>query len=68
VRVARPRFNHRTISGILDMMRMVGAIVGADAKATALVEQHGSAAGGSARTFHDVGRHPNSSLKSGTIP
>ncbi|HWY13670.1 MAG TPA: cobalamin-binding protein [Rhizomicrobium sp.] len=30
-------FNHRTISGILDMMRMVGAIVGADAKATALV-------------------------------
>jgi len=32
-------FNHRTISGILDMMRTVGAMVGADAKAAALVAQ-----------------------------
>ena len=30
-------FNHRTIAGIFDMMRMVGAFAGADAKATALV-------------------------------
>jgi iron complex transport system substrate-binding protein len=30
-------FNHRTISGILDMMRIVGAMVGADVKAAALV-------------------------------
>src|ERR1700690_711299 len=30
-------FNHRTVAGILDMMRMVGAIVGAEAKAAALV-------------------------------
>src|SRR5205085_5958769 len=32
-------FNHRTIAGILDMMRMVGAIVGADAKAAMLVSK-----------------------------
>ena len=31
-------FNHRTIAGILDMMRMVGAIVGADENAVALVK------------------------------
>lgn len=30
-------FNHRTIAGILDMIRTVGAIVGADAKARRLV-------------------------------
>src|SRR6202044_174366 len=30
-------FNHRTVSGILDMMRMVGAIVGAEQKAATLV-------------------------------
>jgi iron complex transport system substrate-binding protein len=30
-------FNHRTIAGILDMMQMVGAIVGVDQKAAALV-------------------------------
>jgi iron complex transport system substrate-binding protein len=30
-------FNHRTIAGIFEMMRMVGAMVGADAKATSLV-------------------------------
>ena len=29
-------FNHRTIAGILDMIRTVGALVGADAKAVAL--------------------------------
>jgi len=29
-------FNHRTVAGIFDMMRMVGAMVGADAKAKAL--------------------------------
>lgn len=32
-------FNHRTISGILDMMRTVGAMVGTDAKAAVLVAQ-----------------------------
>src|SRR5205807_5221714 len=32
-------FNHRTIAGILDMMRMVGAIVGADAKAAMLANK-----------------------------
>jgi iron complex transport system substrate-binding protein len=31
-------FNQRTIAGILDMMRMLGAIVGAEAKAAALVD------------------------------
>src|SRR5438876_9249906 len=30
-------FNHRTIAGIFEMMRMVGAFAGADAKAAALV-------------------------------
>jgi len=30
-------FNHRTIAGIFEMMRMVGAMVGADAKAAGLV-------------------------------
>src|ERR1700747_495003 len=30
-------FNHRTIAGIFEMMRMVGAMVVADAKAAALV-------------------------------
>jgi iron complex transport system substrate-binding protein len=30
-------FNHRDLAGILDMMRMVGAMVGADAKAVGLV-------------------------------
>jgi len=32
-------FNHRTIAGIFDMMRMVGAFAGADAKAAALVSR-----------------------------
>lgn len=30
-------FNHRDLAGILDMMRMVGALVGADARAATLV-------------------------------
>jgi len=32
-------FNHRTIAGIFDMMRMVGAFAGADARAAALVAE-----------------------------
>jgi len=32
-------FNHRTVSGILDMIRMLGAMVGSDVKAVALVER-----------------------------
>src|ERR1700731_2180386 len=37
--VAVHAFNHRTIAGILDMMRMVGAMVGADQKAAALASE-----------------------------
>jgi iron complex transport system substrate-binding protein len=33
-------FNHRTIAGILDMIRMVGAMVGAEAKADALAHSY----------------------------
>ena len=32
-------FNHRTVAGILDMMRMLGAMVGAGGKAEALVAE-----------------------------
>ena len=32
-------FNHRTVAGILDMMRILGAMVGANAKAAALAEK-----------------------------
>lgn len=32
-------FNHRTVGGILEMMRMLGAMVGADAKAAALIKK-----------------------------
>lgn len=32
-------FNHRTVAGIFEMMRMVGAMVGADAKAKSLVDR-----------------------------
>lgn len=51
-------FNHRTISGILDMMRMIGAIVGADAKATALVNSMEARLAEARALSAKLARHP----------
>jgi iron complex transport system substrate-binding protein len=51
-------FNHRTIAGILDMMRMVGAIVGADAKAAALVSDMQARLASARAHAANLPRHP----------
>jgi iron complex transport system substrate-binding protein len=51
-------FNHRTVSGILDMMRMVGAMVGADAKAATLVNSMEARLAAARERSAGLVRHP----------
>jgi len=56
--VAVHAFNHRTVAGILDMMRMVGAIVGAEVKAAEIVTEMQSRLDDARRAAAVLDRHP----------